>query len=244
MFCPERPPAQPRGGRHQHGITLIEVLVGLVIGLIAVASAVQALSTLQVAQSETTLRLRLQADARQVLNNIAQEIRLAGAAHLTSSASGEARLTDAPYPFIHAATQNGQATLSLSYANPSATSNAGCLWRRTSGLGSSVSSLYSVSEQTLRCNGNGLTQPLIDNVAEFTTRLATQSGLGLQWQNADQANLNRVVGIAVCLHVFSDPVNTAAPSTQTGCDGGPVPADGRLHWVEWRVTSIRSAQPL
>lgn len=243
MFCLESKRIWARGPWLQSGMTLLEVMVGLVIGLLAMASAVQTLNALQMAQAESSQRLSLQADARNTLNNIAREIHMAGSAAWAGRETLD--LTSPNAPAITIAQAHGQATLSARYATPQSASHVGCLWRATAGLGPQVISTYTVRDNTLRCSVNtGTAQPLMDRVAEFSLAFAVQDANGLRWHSGATTGVQEVRGVALCLHVFSAPVPSAALTADSGCDHQPIAADGRLHWVERRVISLQSGWTL
>lgn len=226
-------PTAPR--QAQSGVTLTEVLVGLVIGLVAVAVAVQTLATLQVTQSETSQRLALQSSVRYVLSNIAREIRHAGSAQLSDSTDHSVVLTPFSPPAVRIDPSTSE--LTLQYATPFASDNVGCLWRQSTTLGPSVTSHYALKGRSLRCTNNGFTQPLIDGVLEFVTMLAIKTPSGLRWITSNPDPSVQALGLVVCLHVLGPPMQTPQAPVND-CTGQVVVADGRLHVVEHQTTAL------
>lgn len=230
--------------RQQRGFSLIEVLVGLVIGLLAVAATVQSLHTLQLSQSEQAKAMQLDADARQILQAVAQQLQMAGKHALRASPQGTVRLQGFSGGALGI---SGEQDLLVRYAVSADASHTGCLWHTPTSVGDVSENTYSLgSDQTLRCNSNGNTQPLIDGVRQWRLQLAVASASGLRWlsptETQTQGLLSRVAGAQICIHLEGD-ASTAAPATVTSCDGSIESGRGRLQVVRKLTVWMSALKP-
>jgi hypothetical protein len=232
--------------RPQHGVSLIEVLLGLVMGLLAMGGALRIWHSLAQAQAEQRQRLVLDGQMRQLLDGMRLQFNMAGSAAL-SGAPEAPRIAVPDLAAVYAEGDRDAPELGLRYVPPWGASNAGCLWRRQEALAGLNDNLYGLSRdgQTLRCHANGLTQPLIDGLRQVQWDVAVVDAQRLRWQAADDLppeDWPRVRAVRLCIHVQGGP-QTAAPGPWRSCDGATLPSQGRFQTVHRRTMALRVAPP-
>jgi len=203
MQHPRRPPFA--GLRLQRGLSMIELLVGLSIGLMTIAVALGTLVISRQVSGSVNEASQLQQQAAQAFRSIGQQARQAGSLRLNlayaKDSSQSVDLAD-PVAFevpTNAATVAGvdtptgtQDQLTLAYQNytenlvGSDTAQSqfrDCLGQAGSGSPSVIRSGFSLDKPSgassgeLDCRGSaGTAQPLIENVADFRVRFLLQAG--------------------------------------------------------------------
>lgn len=247
--------------RGQRGLSLLELMVGLAIGMLVVLAAL--VSTTQSRQSGSTLHnaIALDRDAASVWRVLSSDLRHAGA-HSLRPAGGTSQVEFRPWqaaPVVNGTATfitgtNGAAgapdSLTLTVDLPHGLPGGNCLGRRASGH--VAISTYSVKDGELDCsvsavtfdiNGNPATQDedaaLIDGVLDFQVRYAEWTGTNVQYVDSP-ALWAQVTAVEVCLHL-AGPVNGEVVASITDCSGSPrTVADGRLHRVYRQVFQLRN----
>lgn len=198
-------PAARRDGtgrsRSQHGVTLIELMVGIAIGLLVVAVATAALMVSRGVSGTVSDASGIQQQAAYALRVIGQQMRQAGSLYLNPNSSGAAvsNAAMAPVAFETKAAASGGNAFDLAADTISGANNAVTVgYRRykdsvfsstatqslvrncvgAPGDGSNdqrIESIFQLSGSSLQCGGNGAAvQPIIQNVANFQARYLWQ----------------------------------------------------------------------
>lgn len=230
----------------QNGLGLLDTLVGLVIGLLAVGATLQALHSMQRSQQDMGAQQQLDDDARQLLQSLSQQLAMTGSASWRAEANGNLSLHSAAEPAISIETdQRGQTIITTRYAIAPTAGRAGCLSLSADTLGDTASNRYYLgSDRVLRCSANGYVQPLANEVRQWRWWLALPEDGGLRWHAASstlapQATA-RTQALRVCVHLqgarskaaSANPTHTGAT---LGCDGRNWPDNGRLQAVHTRT---------
>ncbi|MFT3814171.1 MAG: PilW family protein [Acidovorax sp.] len=188
--------------RAQRGVTLIELMVGVAIGLLTVAVAMGALLVSRGVSGTVSDASLLQQQAAYAYRVIGQQVRQAGSLYLNrnpvSAAASDAFM--APVAFETAAPASGSgngfdpATDTISAASGALTvgyrryldavypaaSTQTLVRNCVAGSGDShadqrLESVFQLNGDQLRCTGNGeIPQPIIQNVANFQVRYLVQ----------------------------------------------------------------------
>jgi type IV pilus assembly protein PilW len=228
----------------QSGVTLLELLVGLAIGLMTIAVALGALLVSRSVSGTVSDASQLQQQGAHALRVIGQQLRQAGSIRLNmafGAASGAAAdpaqrvAFETTFDRANAALRaDNNSPLQAGYqnyteaVNGSATEQsllADCLGKRSSTA--VVQSNFQLDRATgnLRCVGSdGSVETLIGNVADFQVRYV------LQAINAAGANMRRVasgsmtaadwqmvVAVDVCLEIFGEESIDTAGATYRNC---------------------------
>lgn len=249
---PARNPPAHRSPPGQYGTTLVELLVGLSLGLLTIAVAMGSLMIARSVAGATGDASRMQQQAAHALRVLGQQLRQAGSLQLDLDAHNTASdgfiAAAAPVAFelpagaldtlLGVDTSSG-AELSLGYRNHLAAvygaTSAQYQLRNCLGQDASNSLIQSrfalhTATHALRCAGaSGNAQPLIENVASFEVRYLLQSAPGgspgIQYVNAAAVggHWQRVVGVEICLVLYgSEALDLPAGSSYTDCNGASV----------------------
>lgn len=196
-------PFTPTPMRAQHGLSMIELLVGLAIGLMTIAVAIGTLMISRQVSGSVNEASQLQQQAAQAFRSIGQQARQAGSLRLNLAyAKDSAQTIDLADPvafevptgvtsvFGKDAPTTTEDQLTLAYQNYTedlvSGSGAQSQFRDCLGQGSTdsvIRSGFSLDKKTgatsgeLECRGGtGSPQPLIENVADFRVRFLQQAG--------------------------------------------------------------------
>lgn len=238
----------PHPWRHgrQRGLGLLDTLVGLVIGLLAVGATLQALHSMQRSQQDMGAQQQLEDDARQLLQSLSQQLAMTGSASWHTEANGNLSLHRAAEPAISIETDpRGQTIITTRYAIAPTAGRAGCLSLSADTLGGTASNRYYLgSDRVLRCSANGYVQPLANEVRQWRWWLALPEGGRLRWHAASSTlspqAVARTQALRVCVHL-QGARSTAASASPThtgatrGCDGRNWPDNGRHQTVQTRT---------
>ncbi len=247
-------PISPGPGR-QAGVTLIELMVGIAIGLLTIAVAIGALMVSRGVSGTVSDASQIQQQASYAFRVIGQQLRQAASIQLNlavQKAPGTPiEATDVvaftPDPSITApiggkdSPTTGEYKLSVAYQNytePSFTSASDVsLFRDCLGSNPSptvVVSQFVLENNELRCAGaDNTAQSVLRNVADFYVRYLVQTGGAtgqptIQYVDAATAGADwsGVFGVEVCLVLFGDePISLPDGATYNGCD----PAAGPIN---------------
>lgn len=192
----------------QRGLTLIELMVGITIGLLVVLAAVGSLAFTQITSTVVSDSSRLQQKADNIFRNIGFHLVQAGAIELSPSAADAAVVTfSSAYPgfkntvtgatvdasvkqiySIHGVNGDGSANstapdiLRVSYQDTGTSRD--CLGNRPTVTGVNVDSQFSVTGTDLMCLGatNASAQSIADGVEDFQVTYGIQTGDIGNWQ--------------------------------------------------------------
>lgn len=237
--------------RYQGGATLIELMVGLTIGLLTIAVAMGALIVSRGVTGSVSDASQIQQQAAYAFRVLGQQLRQAGSMRLNLASNKSPGESIDPADVVAFAPDNSitpitgkdsptstEYKLSISYQNytePSFTSASNislfrdCLGAQPSNL--VIQSQFTLKNSELHCAGsNNNAQPIIRNVADFQVRYLIQTGAltglpNIQSVNAATASTDwtRVFGVEVCLVLYGDEaIDLPAGSAYIGCDGSSI----------------------
>ena len=237
----------PPDRNKQSGVTLIELMVGIAIGLLTIAVAMGAIMVSRGVSGTISDATQIQQQASYVFRVIGQQLRQAASIKLNLAAQkplGSAIeaadvVAFTPDKLINPiagkdSPGSGEYALSVAYQNyaePSFTSASDIsLFRDCLGSNPSetmVMSQFVLENNELRCAGSDdKPQSILRNVADFQVRYLVQTGgnLGnpsIQYVTATAAatDWTGVFGVEVCLVLFGDErISLPDGSTYNGCD--------------------------
>lgn len=252
-------------GAAQRGLSLIELLVGLTIGLLVMLAALGSLSFTRVSALTVTDTVRLRQDASIAMGIIGRQLRSAHARGFQQAASAPdvANVSFVPFTGVIPAGAAEQASV---YGADGVTASAPDTLTVTAGfspgvapttclgfnsnLVDTVTSRFDVFNGALRCagsDGQGA-QELITNVEDFQVWYGVRDAAdNIQYRTASQLgvlNWTTIASVMVCLRlsgttntVPQPPVGFAAPR---GCNGENLAWDGRFRKVFRQVFTLRN----
>ena len=265
-------PARDKEQKHlkfQAGLTLIELMIGLAVGLLVVAVATVSLLGSRSVTGAVSDISGIQQQAAYVMRTFGTQLRQAGSLYLDLGldADGEGEITSATAFQLRGNSEQaiteaeGTGTITIQYTGyeEPTFANAGPISRNClgapgsipAGTTASIESIFTLNGTDLRCND----QPIAQNVAAFQVRYLLQSNDAanptMQYTNAEVVgrNWNRVQGVEVCLVLFgTERIDLPEGASYTGCDGSTAvnittlaaPRTNRMHYVFRNVFQLRS----
>lgn len=245
--------------RRQRGMSLMEMMVGIAIGLLVVVAAMGSLIFTQLSSTIIGDSANLQQKADAVFRNMGFHVAQAGAMELTFpdttvpiatfDSTTFTGFNGSNYYYVHGL-EGGTAsdTLRVSYQGNGSVRD--CLGNLPS-TNTHVDNEFYLSGGNLMCKGatSAAAQPLADGVEDFQVEYGIKSAAGtLQFFTASQvqataSNWLLVQAVRVCLQMVGDSQGNPQPGlSTTGCSGSAVTADGKLRRVYRRTFSIRNAR--
>lgn len=262
-------PARDKEQKHlkfQAGLTLIELMIGLAVGLLVVAVATVSLLGSRSVTGAVSDISGIQQQAAYVMRTFGTQLRQAGSLYLDLGldADGEGEITSATAFQLRGSTDtaiaenNGSVTIRFTGYEEPTFANAGPISRNClgapgsipAGTTTSIESIFTLNGTDLRCND----QPIAQNVAAFQVRYLLQGTdqddpTMLYTNSAGVADWNRVQGVEVCLVLFgTERIDLPEGASYTGCDGSTAvnittlaaPRTNRMHYVFRNVFQLRS----
>ena len=264
-------PARDKEQKHlkfQAGLTLIELMIGLAVGLLVVAVATVSLLGSRSVTGAVSDISGIQQQAAYVMRTFGTQLRQAGSLYLDLGldADGEGEITSATAfqlrgnseQAITEAEGTGAITIQYTGYEEPTFANAGPISRNClgapgsipAGTTTSIESIFTLNGTDLRCND----QPIAQNVAAFEVRYLLQGTdqddpTMLYTNRAGVADWNRVQGVEVCLVLFgTERIDLPEGASYTGCDGSTAvnittlaaPRTNRMHYVFRNVFQLRS----
>ena len=262
-------PARDKEQKHlkfQAGLTLIELMIGLAVGLLVVAVATVSLLGSRSVTGAVSDISGIQQQAAYVMRTFGTQLRQAGSLYLDLGldADGKGEITSATAFQLRGSTDtaiaenNGSVTIRFTGYEEPTFANAGPISRNClgapgsipAGTTASIESIFTLNGTDLRCND----QPIAQNVAAFQVRYLLQGTdqddpTMLYTNSAGVADWNRVQGVEVCLVLFgTERIDVPAGGVSyTGCDGNAVDITAltgnrtnRMHYVFRNVFQLRS----
>ena len=243
--------------RWLRGLALLELLVGLAVGMLVLAAALGALGTLQHSSKRIQESLELQETADSIFQTLGFQITHAGAQVLTVAPQHASRVVIAPpraaEPFIQGTRGGDGADTLTTWHNPFA-GTANCLGQRDTGKTKFIRSTFYRQGNRLMCRASGVAVPLTlaRNVHDFQVRYAERQpvpeGRHWQWRTAQTVqNWRQVAAVSVCLQLHGSlPLNTlqrppAPDALVRGCDGLPLRDRQYLALVNTQFFFLRNA---
>lgn len=236
----------------QAGVSVVELLVGLTIGLLVSVAAIGSMSSTRATSTTVSDSTRLHQDAATAFRTIGHHLRQAGAQQLSDTGGGNVefnsvfegygavgspqalRGTDGP--------SNAADVLEISHDIETSINAADCLGEIGSPA-AGITNRFDLVNGSLRCLGssnmlNPVPGPLIEGVEDFQVRYGVRTNDNLQYQNTP-ANWNTVDAVMVCLRLVGQ-AGGHAGGVITGCQGENIANDGRIRRTFVRVFSIRN----
>ena len=261
-------PARDKEQKHlkfQAGLTLIELMIGLAVGLLVVAVATVSLLGSRSVTGAVSDISGIQQQAAYVMRTFGTQLRQAGSLYLDLGldADGKGEITSATAFQLRGSTDtaiaenNGSVTIRFTGYEEPTFANAGPISRNClgapgsipAGTTASIESIFTLNGTDLRCND----QPIAQNVAAFQVRYLLQGTdqddpTMLYTNSAGVADWNRVQGVEVCLVLFgTERIDLPEGASYTGCDGNAVDITAltgnrtnRMHYVFRNVFQLRS----
>ena len=264
-------PARDKEQKHlkfQAGLTLIELMIGLAVGLLVVAVATVSLLGSRSVTGAVSDISGIQQQAAYVMRTFGTQLRQAGSLYLDLGldADGKGEITSATAfqlrgnseQAITEAEGTGAITIQYTGYEEPTFANAGPISRNClgapgsipAGTTASIESIFTLNGTDLRCND----QPIAQNVAAFQVRYLLQGTdqddpTMLYTIFAGVADWNRVQGVEVCLVLFgTERIDVpAGGASYTGCDWNDVDITtlegdrtNRMHYVFRNVFQLRS----
>lgn len=252
--------------KFQAGLTLIELMIGLAVGLLVVAVATVSLLGSRSVTGAVSDISGIQQQAAYVMRTFGTQLRQAGSLYLDLGldADGKGEITSATAFQLRGSTDtaiaenNGSVTIRFTGYEEPTFANAGPISRNClgapgsipAGTTTSIESIFTLNGTDLRCND----QPIAQNVAAFQVRYLLQGTdqddpTMLYTNSAGVADWNRVQGVEVCLVLFgTERIDLPEGASYTGCDGSTAvnittlaaPRTNRMHYVFRNVFQLRS----
>lgn len=264
-------PARDKEQKHlkfQAGLTLIELMIGLAVGLLVVAVATVSLLGSRSVTGAVSDISGIQQQAAYVMRTFGTQLRQAGSLYLDLGldADGEGEITSATAfqlrgnseQAITEAEGTGAITIQYTGYEEPTFANAGPISRNClgapgsipAGTTASIESIFTLNGTDLRCND----QPIAQNVAAFEVRYLLQGTdqddpTMLYTNREGVADWNQVQGVEVCLVLFgTERIDLPEGASYTGCDGSTAvnittlaaPRTNRMHYVFRNVFQLRS----
>ncbi len=250
--------SRPRARRsHQRGVGLIELLVGMTIGLLVIAAAIGTLVISRGTSSSISDISQLQQQGSFALRVIGVQLRQTGS--VEPGLDGQTKLFAFGPAFPTFGTTNaavngsdgassGSDTLSVatmaSQGLPN-TQRRDCLGHAIA-AGAKMQAQFLVDGNELKCSAGAgaASQALIENVADFQVMYRVATGTGTRIMNATDVKTaglwGSVTAIEVCLDLKGDEPTPDLGSTYLDCNGTSTARDGRLHLVFRNVFDLRT----
>lgn len=246
---------RPAAGRLECGATLIEMMTGLVVGLLVTMTGLAMLALLQVNASIQSDAFVLQQRGDLALQAIGAQLRQAGAIELQPAGQADAVRFSNAYSTAAVSGDDGT-TDSLQVSHQYSQGARDCLGNEPDPeeTGASVNSRFSVQSGQLRCMGSDAkagNQVIADRVEDFQVRYGMRiaSAVGPQFREEDAKSIgtrwSEVGVVRVCLQLAGDLRRRVATlPEQVDCQGRVLPTDGHLRRVVHASFSLRNALAL
>ena len=256
--------------KFQAGLTLIELMIGLAVGLLVVAVATVSLLGSRSVTGAVSDISGIQQQAAYVMRTFGTQLRQAGSLYLDLGldADGKGEITSATAfqlrgnneqainedaeetPTKYIVQYTGYEEPTFANAGPISRNCLGAPGSIPAGTTTSIESIFTLNGTDLRCND----QPIAQNVAAFQVRYLLQGTdqddpTMLYTNSAGVADWNRVQGVEVCLVLFgTERIDLPEGASYTGCDGSTAvnittlaaPRTNRMHYVFRNVFQLRS----
>ena len=224
-------PARDKEQKHlkfQAGLTLIELMIGLAVGLLVVAVATVSLLGSRSVTGAVSDISGIQQQAAYVMRTFGTQLRQAGSLYLDLGldADGKGEITSATAfqlrgnneqaitedseetPTKYIVQYTGYEEPTFANAGPIARNCLGAPGDIPAGTTETIESIFTLKGDELHCGGNGATaQPIASKVAQFQVRYLVQgpekaNPTTLYANAADVNNWDQVQGVEVCLVLF------------------------------------------
>lgn len=245
----------------QRGLSLMELMVGITIGMLVVVAAMGTMSFTQLTSTVVTDATQLQQTADSVFRNLGFQSTQAGAVTLAQSPDpGKVVFSNAFTGFdpgttgltqivaIHGVDggTSGSDTLRLSYEDDGGIRD--CQGNQ-SVTTTRVDNEFDLSSGSLRCKGasaSAVAQPIADGIEDFQVWYGVQTGTGnalrLRYFTANSiTDWTNIQSLRACIVIKGERQGNPQPGlSQVGCRGQNITADGFIRRVFWRTLALRN----
>lgn len=233
----------------QHGLSLVELLVGIAIGLLVILAAASSLLFTRLAAATAEDQWRMQQDSNLAFRVIGMQLRQAGARPLIASGiSGNVEFaagysgygtTMAPTSLFGTnGAATGPDTLQTSLQNDVSIGTRDCLGLLPANTTVNVRSAFSIANGDLMCTGSNASAALVSGVEDMQVWYAEPNGASVQYRTTP-ASWATVTAVLVCLRMVGERQGQVTIAS-TGCNGETVPADGRMRRTYVRLFQLRN----
>lgn len=259
--------SHPVGPRlRQAGFSLIELMIGITIGLLVMVAAVGSLVYTRISSTAVGDSSRLQQDASTAFRIIGHHIRQGGARRVEQAGGGTVEFNGAFFGFGSAAAgtvvvtgtdgaANAADTLQISNdrvapvpvapaVDPWPTMNRDCLGA-PSRLANSVTNTFSLNAGNLFCVGSGADDgaALVQGVEDLQVWYGSRNILNDQliYQASPVPGIsNQIETVMVCLRMAGEATGNPGANSIGCIPGQDIADDGRIRRVFFRVFNIRN----
>lgn len=256
-------------GRHrQVGVTLLELMVGLTIGLLVVLAAVASIVFTRASARAVSDAAALEQRGSLLVMQIGQQLKQAGAINVVISDPGSGKVVfdtsykgvvDGSSSAVQISGSDGASgapdTFTISYAPPTDGSVAkNCIYQDpitfppAPAVGSlQIVNVFDVINEQLRCGTGAQQQPIAEGVRDFQVFYLRRTGANADIVRQTATELDTaavdwatVDAVEICLQMVGDPVG-APEVTLTDCsDVSQSFSDGRIHRFVRQVFYLRN----
>lgn len=247
---------------NQRGVSLLELLIGITIGLLVTLAAVGSLVFTRTAATTVSDTVRLQQDAAVAMRMIGRQLKQVGAFPLQDAAAGGAGRVQFFTGYLGIANEgrsiqgtNGVRdtfTTAFSISNDNGALATDCFSQQTPAPQTAVTSTFEVTaDGTFRCRGTvGDFQPVLNNAENLQIWYAVPVGANKRYFSANQIsnnpaltpNWNEVQGVQVCLQLVGTTTGnpTVVDPNVLDCNGNVMVSDGRIRRAFRQVFNLRN----
>jgi type IV pilus assembly protein PilW len=232
-------------------VTLIELMVGLTIGLIVAVAAVGSLVYTRVSSTTVGDSSRLYQDASTAFRIIGNQVRQGGARRIQEVGGSTVEFDPSYFGFgsatntvvVDGTDAGGTATdtFRISRDIDPTIDARDCLGQQPAGP--NITNTFTVSGGELRCLGSAATpttQAIAAGVEDMQVWYGVRTVDNLQYLEASSVpSWDQVQVLMVCLRMAGDSTSNPATAT-TGCNGEAIANDGRIRRVFLRIFNIRN----
>lgn len=254
MFNPDRPRRTAR--RQQRGVGLIELMIGMTLGLLVIGAAIGTLVISRATSSSISDISQLQQQGSFALRVIGMQLRQTGSLEPGLDAGTKLYAFGALFPTygttnaaVNGIDGAGSAPDTLSIATMASqglaeTQRVDCRGAAVA-AGVRMQAQFKVnSNNALTCTSNGLTEPLIDDVADFQVGYRVSTGTGIRIMNATDVNTGglwgSVTAVEICLDLQGAETMPDTGTSYLACNGTSTARSGRVHLVFRNVFDFRT----
>lgn len=223
---------RPARWHHERGVGLLELLVGITVGLLVIAVATGAMMVSRGVSGTVSDASSIQQQGAYAMRLLGQQLRQAGALKLDLAidpGTGAGNSLDVVQFHLQDEPKLGQDSsgnlrvVSASTTEPTFSGDAiltrDCIGAAPGGGLSYIESVFKLVGNELRCGSMTAVEPILRNVADFQTRFLVQDnsnsglsavqytdasalGLGFTPSYAEKINWSRVIAVEACLVLY------------------------------------------
>ena len=256
---PVSPPVSSfRALRRQAGFSLVELMVGITVGLLVVVAAIGSLAFTQASSKVVVDSAGLQQKADAIFRNIASHVEQAGAFYVEQAGDPAKIIFSAGFTGFNKTgfyiqgkegASNAPDTLQVSYQNDGTGNLRDCMGNPLAGTGNFDNEFY-VDNGNLMCKGADAkvdAQSIADGIEDFQVTYGVQTFVGTvpqyQYYRYDQVLDWRFIhAVQICLQLAGDTQgNPRVGPAFKGCRDQDIANDGKIRRLFRRTFSIRNA---